>query len=377
MRVAQRTPQLLVGAARNTAPAAAASQPAARFKIKDVLTPGTDGPWHWAHSPAYTTPTTGKPPRGLQLREGGPRAGAESRAPSVPRRRAQARPRAPAPRPAGPSTPRLLPGRPSVAADPDPREAWRGPQRRPLRHLPGPRRPPPALSPAGCARSAPPQPLIPRGRELPTARRRCCPQSASSVAAAATPVPRPASSRHQRNPPPPAPPPPRAAARGRRQERGARALARGAPRAGNRGWTGPGSSHVASAGGRGAPCPRDVDAPPRRPCLGATGYFRPRGAVRRTCRCIRWQDTDARTAQSAAAPWIPASRGLRTPESSASSRTRYAPCPAAPRFRAPCWKELSSPPSRPSGPSSHPHPHTWASGLRAPSFLSFLSNVSI
>lgn len=109
LRVAQRTPQLLVGAARNTAPAAAASQPAARFKIKDVLTPGTDGPWHWAHCSAYTTPTTGKPPRGLQLREGGPRAGAESRAPSAPRRRAQVRARRPHSGPPWASTHTLTP----------------------------------------------------------------------------------------------------------------------------------------------------------------------------------------------------------------------------------------------------------------------------
>lgn len=109
LRVAQRTPQLLVGAARNTAPAAAASQPAARFKIKDVLTPGTDGPWHWAHCSAYTTPTTGKPPRGLQLREGGPRAGAESRAPSAPRRRAQVPARRPHSGPPWASTHTLTP----------------------------------------------------------------------------------------------------------------------------------------------------------------------------------------------------------------------------------------------------------------------------
>lgn len=39
LKAAQRPQQLLVGAARNTPTAAAASLPAARFKMKDVLTP--------------------------------------------------------------------------------------------------------------------------------------------------------------------------------------------------------------------------------------------------------------------------------------------------------------------------------------------------
>lgn len=51
----------------------------------------------------------------------------------------------------------------------------RGAAARPLRHLPGPRRPPPALSPAGPAPGAPPQPLItdrtlrPSSQRLPAA----------------------------------------------------------------------------------------------------------------------------------------------------------------------------------------------------------------
>lgn len=51
--------------------------------------------------------------------------------------------------------PRPRPCRPLGRRGPDPRSAGRGPQRRPLRHLPGPRRPPPALSPAGCPSSRP------------------------------------------------------------------------------------------------------------------------------------------------------------------------------------------------------------------------------
>lgn len=84
-----------------------------------------------------------------------------------PRRR---RPRADPPRP-GHLGPRFL-ARPYWGPPPGP---GRGAAARPLRHLPGPRRPPPALSPAGPAPGAPPQPLItdrtlrPSSQRLPAA----------------------------------------------------------------------------------------------------------------------------------------------------------------------------------------------------------------
>lgn len=84
-----------------------------------------------------------------------------------PRRR---RPRAGPPRP-GHLGPRFL-ARPFWGPPPGP---GRGAAARPLRHLPGPRRPPPALSPAGPAPGAPLQPLItdrtlrPSSQRLPAA----------------------------------------------------------------------------------------------------------------------------------------------------------------------------------------------------------------
>lgn len=80
---------------------------------------------------------------------------------------------------------------------------------------------PRSLSPAGCARAAPPQLFIQPARRASAARGSpAAARSASSAAAATGPVRRGrASSRHQRNPPPPAPPPrrPALAARGRRR----------------------------------------------------------------------------------------------------------------------------------------------------------------
>lgn len=63
----------------------------------------------------------------------------------------------------------------------------RGAAARPLRHLPDPRRPPPALSPAGPAPGAPPQPLITDRTQRPSSRR------LPAAAAAAASAPRPGS----------------------------------------------------------------------------------------------------------------------------------------------------------------------------------------
>ncbi|XP_051015306.1 uncharacterized protein LOC127200986 [Acomys russatus] len=79
--------------------------------------------------------------------------------------------------------PRFL-ARPGWGPPPGP---GRGAAARPLRHLPGPRRPPPALSPAGPAPGAPPQPLITDRTLRPSSRR-----LPAAVAAAAS-APRPGS----------------------------------------------------------------------------------------------------------------------------------------------------------------------------------------
>lgn len=75
LKVAQRPQQLLVGAACNTPTAAAASQPVARFKIKDVLTPKMHSlppslPSARNTASTHTTPATGKQQREFQLPQG-------------------------------------------------------------------------------------------------------------------------------------------------------------------------------------------------------------------------------------------------------------------------------------------------------------------
>lgn len=268
LKAAQRPQQLLVGAACNTPTAAAASPPAARFKIKDVLTPkmrtaclylgpraehclhphqsrnqgategipapgerpggkaGTPQPaslqrpdrrgWRPRAAPGHARPDSlaphlpdcaPEPRRHPALRAGTPLTPTLGWARSHPRAGTLTDPHPgpgtlsptftprpdptptshPGPARPGPLAPlrrppsttsthrtRPSPARPRHRPPPqsprtrilagragDLRETGRGPQRRPLRHLPGPRRPPSALSPAGCARAARPQPLIP------------------------------------------------------------------------------------------------------------------------------------------------------------------------------------------------------------------------